>query len=261
MNQQLSELVELALRKHVERAVRPVKATSQRKMKMREELLAHLTGIFAEEIECRGNEEAAIAASCERFGPPGEITAELDRSIGKAERLGWAIERYERLLDRTFGRWPNESLLQYLVRSAGAITALTVGMLVVVCGIVWSVGGVPDSGSQLLLPRLLPVMIVGNWTALFAAYSVDKMKPRGATRWLLLLVQSGLWSLLLTAVMGWFWWSIGARPLTIAFLAQLGVEIWAIVAGLIFLIALTCDYTQRIRQTREAWTKLEIEEQ
>jgi hypothetical protein len=260
MSKHISTAAELELRKHVERAVRPVRATSQRKMKMREELFAHLTGIFAEEIEHRGNEEAAIAASCQRFGPPSEITAELERSLGKAERFGWTIEQYELLLDRTFGRSKSETLIHYLVRSAGAITALTVGMLVLVCGIVWSIGGVPDSGSLLLLPRVLPVMIVGNWTAIFATYSVDNMQARGVRRWLLLILQSGIWSLLLTAVMAWFWWSLSDRPITVSFIAGLGLKIWAAVAGLLFFVVFVCDYARQIRQMREAWTMLEIGE-
>ena len=39
---------------HVERAVRPVRANPARKFKMRQELLAHLTGIYDEELARSG---------------------------------------------------------------------------------------------------------------------------------------------------------------------------------------------------------------
>ena len=37
----------------VERAVRPVRASTSRKRKMREELLAHVSGVFEEEFAAR----------------------------------------------------------------------------------------------------------------------------------------------------------------------------------------------------------------
>jgi hypothetical protein len=49
MNSTISPTAEIALRKQVERAVRPVLAREKRKLRMREELLAHLTAIFGEE--------------------------------------------------------------------------------------------------------------------------------------------------------------------------------------------------------------------
>jgi hypothetical protein len=58
----------------VERAVRPVRATTKRKRKMREELLAHLVSIFQEEVDSLGDEQVALQRVRERFGDPEELT-------------------------------------------------------------------------------------------------------------------------------------------------------------------------------------------
>ena len=44
----------------VERAVRPVRASTSRKRKMREELLAHVSGVFEEEEAKLGDGQAAF---------------------------------------------------------------------------------------------------------------------------------------------------------------------------------------------------------
>src|SRR5262249_59473224 len=51
----------------VERAVRPVRATTSRKRKMREELLAHVTAVFEEEATLH-EESVALARMAVRFG-------------------------------------------------------------------------------------------------------------------------------------------------------------------------------------------------
>jgi ATP-dependent Clp protease ATP-binding subunit ClpC len=54
----------------VERAVRPVRAGIARKRKMREELLAHVVGVFEEEVARLGDERAALQQTALRFGNP-----------------------------------------------------------------------------------------------------------------------------------------------------------------------------------------------
>jgi hypothetical protein len=88
MNSTISPAAEIALRKHVERAARPVHATEQRKLRMREELLAHLTQVFGEEQTRLNDETAALAATYERFGNSAELTAELNGSVGPWGALG-----------------------------------------------------------------------------------------------------------------------------------------------------------------------------
>jgi hypothetical protein len=188
------------------------------------------------------------------------LTTELNRSVGAWQRFAWAVEYWEYRLDELFGKQKNESLWRFAARSLLTVTAYTIGVMVVVCGIIWTVGGQPDAGTLFMLPRLFPLMIVCNWTALIAAVCINNSTATGTRRWALLLVQSGAWSVVLTAMMAWFWWSISIRTFTLFELARLAAEIWAVVFGLFAIIALVVDYCRPIRQRREAWTLLEIDE-
>jgi hypothetical protein len=65
----------------VERAVRPVRASISRKRKMREELLAHVTGVFEEELAKLGDERASLQRTTQRFGDPAEVTSQLQELV------------------------------------------------------------------------------------------------------------------------------------------------------------------------------------
>jgi hypothetical protein len=71
----------------VERAVRPVRASVSRKREMREELLAHVTGIFEEQVEKSGDERIALERTTQRFGDPREISDELRSSVPRWNRI------------------------------------------------------------------------------------------------------------------------------------------------------------------------------
>jgi ATP-dependent Clp protease ATP-binding subunit ClpC len=75
----------------VERAVRPVRASSSRKRKMREELLAHVVGVFEEESARLGDERAALEQAALRFGNPAEVTRQLQQSVPTLD----SIERFD----------------------------------------------------------------------------------------------------------------------------------------------------------------------
>ena len=85
----------------VERAVRPVRALDGRKDAMREELLAHLTAIYREELEATGDEAAAVEAAMRRFGQPAELTGELEASVPRMERVLSRPIRWLGFLDLT----------------------------------------------------------------------------------------------------------------------------------------------------------------
>ncbi|HZZ78006.1 MAG TPA: hypothetical protein VFE62_05790 [Gemmataceae bacterium] len=70
----------------VERAVRPLQASSQRKQEMREELLAHLTAVFEEEAKT-GDEAAALARTTQRFGDPVELAYTLEQAVPATDAL------------------------------------------------------------------------------------------------------------------------------------------------------------------------------
>jgi hypothetical protein len=56
----MNESILTQLKVIVERAVRPVRASTSRKRKMREELLAHVVGVFEEECARLGDDRAAL---------------------------------------------------------------------------------------------------------------------------------------------------------------------------------------------------------
>lgn len=101
----------------VERAVRPVVAGTKRKMRMREELLAHLDGVYQEELARSGDQAAARAEAVRRFGDPAALTAELQQSVSFRERL-------DGRLNRLFGWRPGEPGVLFAGRLAGLVAAI-----------------------------------------------------------------------------------------------------------------------------------------
>ena len=63
----------LALMKIVERVVRPIHASIVSKRKMREDLFAHITGIYEQELARLGDSAAALEQAFRRFGDPAEL--------------------------------------------------------------------------------------------------------------------------------------------------------------------------------------------
>jgi hypothetical protein len=92
----------------IEKAVRPVRAGETRKLKMREELLAHLTSIYEEEFERCGDERAAVEAAQRRFGNPRELSKELQTTVPFADRISYLTEK--------LNYQPGESLLHFIAR-------------------------------------------------------------------------------------------------------------------------------------------------
>jgi hypothetical protein len=103
----------------VERAVRPVAAGPRRKLRMREELLAHLEGVYADELARGADSAAAAAEAVRRFGDPAALTAELQQSVSFRDRL-------DARLHHLFGWHPGRSTASYAVRTAGLMAALVV---------------------------------------------------------------------------------------------------------------------------------------
>ena len=95
----------------VERAVRPVQAGPKKLLRMREELLAHLTAIYEEELARLGDEPAARAEAVRRFGDPEALTIELQQSVRWSDRV-------DARLDRACGWRPGESAARYSARLA-----------------------------------------------------------------------------------------------------------------------------------------------
>jgi ATP-dependent Clp protease ATP-binding subunit ClpC len=88
----MSESTLTRLKIIVERAVRPVRASIGRKRKMREELLAHVVGVFEEESAKFGDEQAALQRTALRFGNPAEVTGQLQESVPAGDSIARFFE-------------------------------------------------------------------------------------------------------------------------------------------------------------------------
>jgi hypothetical protein len=99
----------------VERAVRPVRASFARKRKMREELLAHVSGVFEEELAKLGDERTALERTTQRFGKPAELTEQLQAAVPAGDAI-----------DRLLCGQPDEGTLRAATRLAAWNLALGV---------------------------------------------------------------------------------------------------------------------------------------
>lgn len=107
----------------VERAVRPIAAGTGRKLRMREELLAHLTGVYEEELARLGDGAAARAEAARRFGDPAELTRELKDSLTVRDRLSARVDGW-------FGWRSGEAAWRRGLRVAGLVALIVVPCLV-----------------------------------------------------------------------------------------------------------------------------------
>ncbi|MCA9056062.1 MAG: hypothetical protein KDA75_19655 [Planctomycetaceae bacterium] len=101
----------------VERIVRPVDAPATTKLRMREELFAHLLAVQAEEASRGGSDEEVMKRSLERLGGSDVLTSELQAS------LPWH-ERHERRMNRWFGKRDGETPVAFAVRYAASVFVL-----------------------------------------------------------------------------------------------------------------------------------------
>jgi hypothetical protein len=117
--------IRFQLMKVVERAVRPVRAGIVRKRRMREELFAHLTAIYEEELSRSGDPRSAVEAAAGRFGDSVELAEELNGALPYYERLSSFVERW------VLYRAP-ESATKYSLRLAGYTLGLMASILALV---------------------------------------------------------------------------------------------------------------------------------
>ncbi len=233
----------------VERAVRPVRASTARKRKMREELLAHVVGVFEEEAKL-GDEQAALARAQERFGQAAELTGQLQASVPPSDS-------FERSAENFFGG-SGESVLRLAARFAAAFGAI----FSVLLGIMILISVLRGQGSEWLtvarLPSLLAplwyafisfcgtLLIHGMWQALFG--------PAGRS-WL----RAGL-----VAVAAWLLVPVSSFALCLAVMADIQKSLWEVVPLLpygvvapVALVAVTYLVRSEFRNDRE-WARLDI---
>jgi hypothetical protein len=122
----------------VELVVRPVRASNVHKRTIREELLAHLTGIYDEELARLHNPTAAMASAAERFGEPAALARELDGSMPWAERVNYYVSR-------NVGWRPPESTLHYMLRFAAGMSLYCSAIFALVLALVFWKDGWPTT--------------------------------------------------------------------------------------------------------------------
>ena len=137
------------LRLVVERAVRPVRASDVRKLRMREELLDHVGAIYQEEFGRLGDSAAALGRAKERFGSPTELTEELQQSVSWVEFFGYVSDKYRHR--------PEESLLRFGLRHLLlAFVIMTVATLSIL-PLAWLQGRTHEVG---MLMHIMFVMVL-----------------------------------------------------------------------------------------------------
>jgi hypothetical protein len=137
----------------VERAVRPLRAGIAYKRKIREELLAHLTAIYQEEVAGAGDPLLAMESAARRFGDPTELSGELQSAVPTAARREYYFQRW-------LGWRPPESVLSMMTRTS----AITFGL----CMLLW-------------VPALVGIAIQGwdrsQWFALRCLAALSLLTP------------------------------------------------------------------------------------
>lgn len=262
MNETISPEINLALMKQVERAVRPIPAGKKRKLQMREELLAHLTAIYQEELPRQPNAAAALTSACERFGSPAEISAELIRGVQWNQRLDYHVDQMARFLARWIGE-KETSLFRYALGSLSfllVVAALGVGSLL---ALFWLLGTTADPVVLPLTLKLTSHFVLSMFCYLLALRTILRtcfQSPR-ASRWLGGAALLALWLVVFTAL------SFYALYLITGDVAQcLARTPEFLLSNLCILLPglLSCawfgHHAEKKSQPYEAWTRLELDQ-
>jgi ATP-dependent Clp protease ATP-binding subunit ClpC len=229
----------------VERAVRPVRASTSRKRTMREELLAHVSGVFEEESARLGDDRAALERTAQRFGNLADVTSQLQESVPSRD----GIRRFWE------GR-PGESTVRTALRLAWVSGTLAVVSLVIGLFAVGSLRALPLEALVLCLGAVLalPVYLFG------LAFLTDWMEKAlyglpGRSRLKVALVAAGSWvfTMVWCAALTWHTWPVEPDYLTATWFA-----VWLTPTALLFPYALARSSAVR-RRSHEEWARLPIE--
>jgi hypothetical protein len=178
----------------VERAVRPVRASTARKRKMRQELLAHVVGVFEEESAKLSDERAAVERTALRFGNPAEVTSQLQESVPARD----AVRRYWE------GR-PGEPAWRTAIRFAWV--SGTFALVVAVFVLAPTVGSVGGWSPEALILSLCAVLTIPAWLSgvVFLTSFMEKALygPAGRSWLKVALVVAGSWLLVLLWFAAW----------------------------------------------------------
>jgi hypothetical protein len=164
---------------------------------MREELLAHVVGVFEEESAKLGDERAAVERTGLRFGNPAEVTSQLQESVPARD----AVRRYWE------GR-PGEPAWRTAIRIAwvSGTFALVVALFLLAPCIVGSVGAWP---REALILSLCAVLTIPAWLSglvfLTSLMAKALYGPAGRSWLKVALLVAGSWLFMLLWFAAWSW--------------------------------------------------------
>lgn len=148
----------------VERAVRPVSASVDTKMRMREELYLHLEQAFQEERQQTKDEDQALEAAVRRLGPNHELSEELQRSVSR-------LDRWTYLCNRFYDKGKAETSMRHALR-IGIVTVVTELLSLF---LLLSLGSwlVPQKAIFSIAPMLAVLGILFGWNSFWATLLAD----------------------------------------------------------------------------------------
>jgi hypothetical protein len=228
----------------VERAVRPVCASTSRKRKMREELLAHVSGVFEEESAKLGDEQAALERAAQRFGNPADVTSQLQESVPASDN----IRRY----------WEGQPA-EPAVRSALRIAWVTAVLaLVVFIGLLFAAGGIttlPGKALRMCLDSILalPVYLFGL-TVLTGWMEKALYESAQRSRLNITLLGVGSWLVMMLGL-ACLAWRTGSGEWD--YLTAILLALWLAPLAVLFPYSLARSSLDR-RRNHEEWARLEI---
>lgn len=240
-----SSLIQLKI--IVERAVRPVWASFGRKRKMREELLAHVSGVFGEEFAKLPDDRTALERTAQRFGQPAELTEQLQASVPAGDAI-----------DRWLSGQPDESTLRAATRLAAWNLVLGVIVFIVatfVSGLlsVWPKEAILFTVASILaLPAFMFALTFATEWIRRALYEPARRSRRKAA-----LLTFGWFAFAMTLFEGATWLG-GTAPAHGDYVTRIWLTLWlaASVPWMPWCLAHVAD--ARIRYHRE-WASLLID--
>jgi hypothetical protein len=240
--------------KVVERSVRPVRASIVRKRKMREELFAHLSAVFEDELARLGDPKLALECAARRLGESTELARELEDSLPAYERFSAFVERWLQY------RAP-ESAARYCLRQSGYTFCLLLAIFAIVTlGVFAGYGWI--AAVQLMVRVFVaillltpPLQFVVSWAvikmrdAMFGAFGSRKSPGRVLALGVLIAVAAEVY-LMGVATLARMDFSVGLEAARVA-------GVISIVAAIGFGAIAYCTGRETIRDTQ--WALLDIE--
>jgi hypothetical protein len=165
----------------VRRLVEPIVAGARRKRMIEEELLAHLTEAYEEEVVLQSDARAARRAVRRRFGSAAEIGRQLQAAVPRRERVLFSWLGH---METYMARWWIAGLVVFLVVFAIAVpdsVEFSIGALSMLVGMgfvracqtspvwratwpMWAGVAAIAIGPAIILPGLAKYKQTGEWT-------------------------------------------------------------------------------------------------